>query len=64
VRLPQTAHDLNELLEGPVRVDGHSQHLPEHRDADLNADTGEKSGKHGLREKIRDEAELEEAGEE
>ena len=55
----QTADDLGELLNRPVGVDRDAQHLAEHRDADLEADAGEKADQHGLRKEVGEEAELE-----
>ena len=55
----QAADDLGELLDRPAAVDRHAEHLAEHRDTDLESDAGEKADEHGLREKVREEAELE-----
>ena len=59
MHLRQAADDLDELLERPVAVDRHAQHLAEHGDADLEADAGEEADQHGLREEVGQEAELE-----
>ncbi len=55
--------DLVELEDGFVGIGGDAEHLSEDGDADLEADTGEKSDEHGLGEEVGDEAELEQARE-
>ena len=41
--------------------DWDSQHLSQHGDADLEPNSGEKAGKHGLGEKVGDEAQFEQS---
>ena len=59
MQMRQPTDDLGELLDRPVGVDRHTQHLAEHRDADLEADAGEKADQHRLRKEVGQEAELE-----
>ena len=54
----QSAADLVQLEERPVSVRGDAEHLSEYGDADLEADTGEKSDEHGLGEEVGDKAEF------
>ena len=63
MHLGQPAADFEELDECFVGVGWNADHLTEDRDADLKAYSGEKADEYGSGEKVGDEAELEQAGE-
>ena len=49
------------LKESTARLYGHAEHISEHGDSHLDADTGEKSNQHGARQKIGEKSQLENA---
>ena len=59
----QAAADLVELDECLAGIGFDAQHLAEDRDADLKADSGEKSDEYGPGKEVGDEAEFEQARE-
>ena len=54
----QAPQDLPGLHQRAMRLDRHTEHVAEHRDADLNADAGEKPDQHRAREEIGEKSEL------
>ena len=61
MHLRETAEHLGKLLDCPVGGNGDTQHLAQHRDADLASDAGKKSDENRFRQEISKEAELEQA---
>jgi hypothetical protein len=59
VHVVELADELADLFDGPPAVQRDAHHLPQDGDADLNADAGEESDQHRLREEVGEEAELE-----
>jgi len=55
----QALQDLVNLNKRPVRACLHTEHVAEHRDANLEPNAGEKSDQHRVRKEISEEPQLE-----
>src|SRR6516162_3963860 len=63
VRLRQRAKHFKKLTGGMAAVEGYAQHFPEHSDADLKANAGQKTEKRRMGKEVGEKAKLQKASE-
>jgi hypothetical protein len=62
VRMRQLSHDLQQLIDRICAVNLELEHVAEDSNSDLESDTGKKSDQDGSRQKIGEETELKQTG--